>query len=98
MKVSGLEKEGWRPAHLWLLGILVAAAVMVTYQSWADMARIAWMDEECGHALLVLPAFAWLVWIRRGRLRRCRPRGRWLGTIMIAAGWFLWSVGFRQQW
>jgi exosortase len=98
MKVSGLAKEGWRPAHLWLAAVLVCAAVAVTYQAWADMARIAWLDEECGHALLVLPAFAWLAWIRRGRIRRCQPRGCWLGTLLVAAGWIIWSIGFRKQW
>ena len=98
MKTSGLYKEGWRPSHLWLAAGLMAAAIYVTYAAWADMLHIAWNDEECGHALLAIPAFAWLAWIRRGRLRRCRPNGRWLGTLFIGLGWLIWSVGFRKQW
>src|ERR1700689_3366737 len=98
MKVSGLSKEGWRPAHLWGAIALVAAGLAATYTAWADMLHIAWRDEECGHALLAIPAFVWLVWIRRGRLRRCRPTGQWLGTLLVAAGWLIWSIGFRRQW
>ena len=98
MKTSGLYREGWRPYHLWLAAAFVLAAVWVTYAAWGDMLHIATDDEECGHALLAIPAFAWLAWIRKGRLRRCQPRGRWLGTLMVAAGWLIWSIGFRKQW
>jgi len=98
MVASGLEKQGWRPHHLVLAAVLMTAGVLATASAWADMFRIAWVDEECGHALLVFPAFAWLAWIRRGRLRLCQPRGQWLGTFMIAVGWLIWSIGFRKQW
>lgn len=98
MKFSGLAKEGWRPEHLWLATILVLGAVTLTYPAWADMYRIAWMDNDCFHAVLVLPAFAWLAWIRRGRLRLCRPTGQWIGAVLIAIGWIVGTIGFHHPW
>jgi exosortase len=97
MKATGLYKEGWRPAHLWLAAVMVSAAVAVTWNAWVDIYNIACHDEECGHALLALPAFVWLAWIRRGRLRCCRPTGQWVGTLMIGVGWLTLSWGFRRQ-
>ena len=37
-----------------------------------------------------------LVWVRRMRLRYCRPSGRILGPFVIAVGWFLSSLGFYR--
>jgi exosortase len=97
MTTSGLLKEGWRPTHLVLAVLLAAGALAATWGAWADMYLIARNDEECGHALLALPAFVWLFWIRRGRLRRCEPTGQWFGVVLIATGWATWSWGFRHQ-
>lgn len=47
--------------------------------------------------LLVPLVVAWLAWVRRDRLRQCRSQGRWVGTIGVALGWLLWSVGYRYQ-
>jgi exosortase len=98
MTSSGLKKEGWRPIHLYAALGMMALAVAVTWGAWADMFLIARCDEECQHAFLAFPAFAWIAWIRRGRLRRCKPLGRWVGAVMVAAGWIIWSIGFRKQW
>jgi exosortase len=98
MKSSGLAKEGWRPIHIWAAAIFMAVGIAVTYGAWYDIFLIASRDEECQHAFLAFPAFVWLAWIRRGRLRRCQPTGRWLGTLMIGVGWVIWSIGFRKQW
>jgi exosortase len=97
-KTSGLEQEGWRPYHAVAAVVLIVFAVLASYQGWADMLRIAMRDEECGHALLAVPAFIWLVWVRRRRLRRCQPTGRWLGTVLIGIGWLAGSIGFRHPW
>ena len=97
MTTGALTKEGWRPTHLVLGALLVAGALAATWGAWVDMGLIAVNDEECGHALLALPAFVWLFWVRRGRLRRCRPVGQWFGFLMIAVGWATLSWGFRNQ-
>jgi exosortase len=98
MKTSGLAKQGWTPAHWWMAGILVAAGIYITRAAWGDIFLIAANDEECQHAFLAFPVFIWLFWIRRGRLRRCRPDGQWLGTLMVLLGSLIWSIGFRKQW
>jgi len=98
MKTSTLTKEGWTTGHLVAAVGLVSAAVYITFPAWADMLHIALNDEECGHTLLAIPAFCWLFWIRRGRMRLCRPTGRWVGSLMVLAGAVIWSIGFRKQW
>ena len=98
VKFCGLRKEGWRAEHLWLAAIFVLGAITLTYPAWADMYRIAWMDDDCFHAALVLPAFAWLAWVRRGRMRLCRPVGHWLGVPLLLGGWYVGSAGFHHPW
>lgn len=95
---SGLEfRNGWRRWHFWAAAAFVALALVVTSEVWADIHRLASGDEEASHVYLVPVAVAWLVWVRRSRLRQCAPRGRWVGTAAIAAGWFLWSYGYRND-
>jgi exosortase len=77
--------------------VLVAWSVYVTQMAWTDMLRIAWVDEESSHILLVPIAVAWLVWVRQGRLRQCRPGPSLLGAVFIGLGWLMWSMGYRQD-
>lgn len=83
--------------HLIAAALLVAATVAITFAAWADMARLAMKDEESTHILLVPLVVAWLVWVRRQRLRHCRPTGRWIGTVIMLLGWGAWSYGYRFQ-
>jgi exosortase len=57
------------------------------------MVRFAIKDEESSHILLVPIVTGWLIWVRRGRFRRCRPRGGWIGLLMLALGWAGYSLG-----
>jgi exosortase len=77
--------------------VLVAVAVFVARFAWRDMLLIAWSDPESAHVLLVPIVFAWLAWDRRNRLVGCGVGGRWVGTFAFAAGWALWSVGYRHD-
>jgi exosortase len=65
----------------------------VTRDAWRDMFTIATRDEEQSHIWLVPVIAAWLVWIRRGRLRHCPRDLRWVGPLVVAAGWALHSAG-----
>jgi exosortase len=91
-----LKRNGWREWHVLLTGLLLLLGVSVTFRAWQDIAHIAWNDEEQSHVLLVPIIFAWLLWVRRGRLRECRPVGTWLGPVIMAAGWLISWYGFNN--
>ena len=75
---------------------LVAASAWITRYAWYDLLVLAWNDPESSHVLMVPLVFAWLAWHRRHHLRRGQPpRNRWVGTLLIGLGWFLWSFGYR---
>src|SRR5260221_14391452 len=69
------RRRVWTVWHL--LGVfgIVTACVFVTSTAWADLLRIGWHDEESSHVMLVPLVVGWLVWVRRGRLRQCKPGG-----------------------
>jgi len=90
-------RNGWTIWHLYAAVAIVAACVLVTGSAWADLLNIGLKDEESSHILLVPLVVAWLVWVRRGRLRALEPGDRWVGTVILGIGWFLWSVGYRWQ-
>ena len=89
-------------AHGAIAVVLLILSIIPMHEAWADMAGIAWEDEESSHVLLVAPIAAWLAWIRRGRIRQCRPRGMWIGPAIILLGWAVstWGyvAGFQSLW
>ena len=84
-------RNGWRASHIVWGACLALAGVLLTFEAWADLVRISLKDEEASHALLVPLIVAWLIWVRRGRLRHCRPVGQWVGPVitLIGAGMYL---------
>jgi exosortase len=87
-------RRGWTTAHLLLTGALVVLGTLATLSAWADILHIARTDEESSHIFLVPLIAAWLIWVRRGRLRLCQPRGMWVGPILVAVGWGISTLGF----
>jgi exosortase len=86
-------QNGWNRWHPVLLVLLSILGVLATLDAWQDIWAIAMKDEESSHIFLVPIVTAWLIWVRRGRFRRCRPGGGWLGLALIAAGWAAYSLG-----
>lgn len=103
---SGLSRRMRRVAP-WLRGfsvtdLMLAAGLMglmifATWDAWADIARIAWKDEEASHVQLVPVVALWLAWVRRARLRQCRPEGRLWAVVGLLVGYGLWIYGFHEQ-
>ena len=87
-------RYGWRTTHVVMVIVMMAVAVFASITQWLDIAMIAIKDEESSHIFLVFPIAAWLVWIRRIRFRRCRPRASWIGWLMILAGYALANVSY----
>lgn len=76
------------------LGLLMLWSVRA---AWIDIAMIAWNDEEASHVQLVPLVAIWIAYVRRGRLRQCRPDGRLWAVVGLAIGYALWFYGFTQQ-
>ncbi|HAI12553.1 MAG TPA: hypothetical protein DCM28_12675 [Phycisphaerales bacterium] len=89
-----LSRNGWTPGHLLAAVFMVLLGIVVTWDAWTDIARMMWGQEEFKHMLLVIPVAMWLGWVRRARLRLCRPTGQLLGVVMIAFGWGISSLGY----
>ncbi len=88
-----LSRNGWTFAHVLSLVALAALGMYVVSDAWRDMLHIALRDEESSHAFLVPIVVGWLVWVRRGRVRHCKPVGLWAGPVICLLGWLMYSVG-----
>ena len=73
--------------------ILAVLGILVTFDVWQDILQIALQDEESSHIFLVPIVTIWLIWIRRGRWRLCRPKGTAIGPLLIMVGWLTYSIG-----
>jgi len=76
--------------------VAVVLGMVFTRNAWGDMFHIAMLDEESSHVLLVPVAVVWLLWVRKGRFRQCRPARSFIGTALIGIGWAMWHVGYRH--
>lgn len=75
---------------------LVALGVLATLPAWVDIFHIARADEESSYIFLVPLVAAWLVYVRRGRLRYCQIKGQLIGPITVALGWLMGQWGYRH--
>jgi exosortase len=96
MLPKSLTRNGWTVWHLIAATTLMAAGIVVTRDAWADIYTRASRDSEASHIFLVPIVAAWLVWVRRGRLRLCQPIPSFLGPALVAIGWFLSSYGDKH--
>ena len=72
MTTRRLQTYGWSKWHLIGAIVLAAVGVIATHAAWADIYFIASVDEEASHIFLVPVVSAWMIWVRRSRLRYCR--------------------------
>jgi exosortase len=94
MKLPVLRDDRLTMAHVALAAVMGTLGVLATLPAWKDIYLIAWMDEEYSHIFVVPFVAIFLVWVRRMRLRHCKPSGRIIGPIVVALGWILNSWGF----
>jgi exosortase len=85
-------------AHVALAAAMGALGIVAMLPAWQDIHRIAAGNEqtlnEDSHIFLVPLVALWLVWVRRTRLRHCKPSFRLIGPLIVAAGWIISLVGF----
>lgn len=91
------SRRVWRFSDGLWLAALTALAVASTWSTWADIFHLGTRNEEQSHILLTPVIAVWLAWVRRERLRLCRPAPSVLGPIAVAAGWGLIVWGFSNS-
>ncbi len=96
------EGRGWSPILCATLVLALALAAIVNYQPLLDILHIGISDEEQSHIFLVPFIAAWLMWLRRSRLRRLRFRPSLVGPALIIAGtvgsWWGFNSGTQIAW
>ena len=94
MKLPALRDDRLTLAHVALATMMGALGVLATLDAWRDIYLIAREDEEYSHIFIVPLVAIFLVWVRKVRLRHCKPSGRIIGPVVVAVGWFFSSLGF----
>jgi exosortase len=90
-----LGNVGWSKWHILGAAFMAIAGGLATYMAWADIYHIAVTDEEASHILLVPVVAAWMFWVRRARIRYCRPSGMVVGPAIVLAGAAMYILGFE---
>jgi exosortase len=78
-----------------LLAFTLGIAVWANFQALADIVGIGVRDTEQSHIFLVPFVAAWLVYLRRSRLRFVPYSPSVVGPAAVIAGWLTSWVGFR---
>lgn len=82
----------WRSA-LGLLGLVVAALMLVASREWGEMLHQWWNIDTYNHLLLLPPILGWLVVLKARELATITPRAFAPGLALVIAGLALWSAG-----
>lgn len=93
---SARNKAQWTQMSLIAVAMIIAG-VFLTLDAWKDIYFIASKDEEASQVWLVPPVVAWLVYVRRGRFRNCRPLGSLSGAALVLFGWLLSYIGYYNN-
>lgn len=93
MTVATAPAKHWRLHDLWILGGLVAAAVLAFWTTWSDIFVQAVRRTDNGYILLVPLVAAYLAWLRRSRLRFVprRPSLTAVPMIAVATALSIWG-------
>lgn len=95
MKLRRLGNVGWTRWHVIGAIAMAIVGILATHSAWADIYHIAVTDEEASHILLVPVVAAWMFWVRRARLRHCRPTGAIIGPMAVSAGIAMYLAGYN---
>ena len=88
-----LQRSGWSERRLALALLFLSVGIVATFNAWIDIFEYAWKDQESSQILLVPIVFAWLMWVRRDRLKQIRPRASLLGPVLVVVGWGCYGLG-----
>lgn len=89
-------RRAWRFSDGVMIAVLVLLAVVATGSVWNDILALALRSDESSYILLAPAVAIWLAWLRRERIRLCRPRPSPLAMLVIVAGWGLMVLGHER--
>ena len=90
-------RQPWRFLDGLMIALFVGLAVYATRTVWADILELALRSDESSYILLALPVALWLGWLRRERIRFCRPNPTPLGAVVVLLGWGLMALGHERS-
>lgn len=96
MILRRLTNYGWTLWHAVGAVLMALVGFYATQGAWRDIYTIASKDEEASHIFLVPVVAAWMIWVRRIRLRYCPPTGTIIGPALVAAGWVISVLGYNR--
>lgn len=74
--------------------VLVLVILPGSYWSTAEqIGRIWWGSETYAHGLVVIPAFAWLLWYNRDSVGKLRPEPTLWAMVPVVLAGFAWILG-----
>jgi len=89
-----VRTDRWTIRQLATAGVMAALAIFATRDAWTDILRHALKDQEYSHIWLVPVVAFFMVYVRRLRIRYCRPVGTSVGVAIALAGWLVSLWGF----
>jgi exosortase len=80
--------------HVVAACVMGALGVAACWEAWADIYTLATKDEEYSHIFLVPIVVLVMIYVRRMRMRHCKPSGAIIGVLLVAIGWLSFSYGY----
>jgi exosortase len=96
LPLGGLRTDRWTTAHLLLATVMGVLGVAATFDAWQDITHLFWKEPEYSHIVLAPVVAVWMIFVRRLRIRHCRPVGTGIGFLIAAFGWAVSSFGFYR--
>lgn len=90
------QGRAWQVRDYIVLGALLALAIWVNRQPLIDIIAIGIRDPEQSHIFLAPVVAAWLLWLRRTRLRSVLVQPSIVGPMIVAGAWMMSWWGFEQ--
>src|SRR4030095_8081905 len=88
-------RQSWHARDVIQLAGLMAIGLWLNRQPLADIISIGQHDQEQSHIFLAPIVAAWLLWLRRSRLRYVMVKPSFLGPLVACFGWLMSWWGFE---
>ena len=88
-------RKSWHARHYIQLAGLLSIGLWLNRQPLGDIISIGRHDQEQSHIFLAPIVAAWLLWLRRSRLRYVMVEPSFLGPIVGCVGWMMSWWGFE---
>ncbi len=97
MMQTAARPKPWTARDLAILALMLGVCGWIFREPLADILHIGSRDTEQSHIFLAPFIAAWLVWLRRARLRFIRVQPSLIGTAVVLAGCLLSWWGFESD-